>query len=43
MHPVGSIVITTVAQSPESVFGGTWITWGFGRVPVGVDKAQVRI
>lgn len=40
MHPVGSIVITTVAQSPELVFGGTWITWGSGRVPVGVDKAQ---
>ena len=39
-HPIGSIFQTTthstVAQV-EAVLGGTWVAWGSGKVPVGVD------
>lgn len=39
-HPIGSIFQTTahstVAQV-ETALGGTWVAWGSGRVPVGVD------
>ena len=40
LYPVGSIymsaTMSTVAQV-EAAFGGTWVAWGAGRVPVGVD------
>ena len=26
--------------NPEKLFGGTWVAWGTGRVPVGVDDAD---
>ena len=41
MHPVGSIVMTTENSNPGNTFGGTWQSWGAGRVPVGVDSSQV--
>lgn len=37
MHPIGSIIFTTSSINPGVTFGGTWIEWGKGRVPVGVD------
>lgn len=37
MHPVGSIYMSTSSTSPQTTFGGTWVRWGNGRVPVGVD------
>lgn len=40
MHPVGCIYMSTSSVSPQTTFGGTWIRWGNGRVPVGVDKAD---
>ena len=40
MHPIGSIVMTTKNESPEITFGGKWIAWGSGRVPIGVDETQ---
>ena len=40
MHPVGSIVMTTDPESPKAKFGGTWIQWGNGRVPVGVSMNE---
>lgn len=43
IYPVGSIymsaTLSTVAQV-EAALGGTWIAWGAGRVPVGVDTSQ---
>lgn len=40
MYPVGSIYINTLNVNPSSLFGGEWVAWGSGRVPVGVDAAQ---
>lgn len=37
MHPIGCIYMSTSSVSPQTTFGGTWIRWGNGRVPVGVD------
>lgn len=28
------------STNPSSLFGGTWIVWGSGRVPVGVDTSD---
>ena len=42
MHPVGSIVMTTSNSNPGDSFGGTWQSWGSGRVPVGVDTNQTE-
>ncbi len=40
LYPIGSIymscTMSTVAQV-EAAFGGEWVAWGSGRVPVGVD------
>lgn len=41
-HPVGEIYMSTVNTNPESLFGGEWIAWGQGRVPVGVDMSQAE-
>lgn len=40
MHPVGCIYMSTSSTSPQTTFGGTWIRWGNGRVPVGVDTTD---
>lgn len=37
LHPIGSIYISTTSTDPGTIFGGTWVQWGQGRVPVGVD------
>lgn len=36
-YPVGSIYMSTSSTNPSSFMGGTWVAWGSGRVPVGVD------
>ena len=41
-HPVGSLYFSTDPTSPSQIFGGTWIAWGAGRVPVGVDTKQTE-
>ena len=28
--------------NPSTFFGGTWVAWGTGRVPVGVDTADTN-
>ena len=28
--------------NPGTLFGGTWVAWGSGRVPVGVDTTQTE-
>lgn len=35
IYPVGSIYMSTNATNPTNLFGGTWVAWGAGRVPVG--------
>lgn len=42
IYPVGSIYMSVNATNPEILFGGTWVTWGTGRVPVGVDTSQTE-
>lgn len=45
IYPVGSIYISTTLDTVAKVqaaFGGTWIAWGSGRVPVGVDTSQTE-
>lgn len=38
LWPVGSIFMSTVSTNPSQTLGGTWVRWGQGRVPVGVDE-----
>lgn len=40
MHPIGCIYLSTSSVSPQTTFGGTWVRWGNGRVPVGVDSSD---
>lgn len=40
--PVGSIYFSINSENPSKYFGGTWVTWGAGRVPVGVDTSQTE-
>lgn len=41
--PVGSIFMHTTAVNPSTLLGGgTWVRWGNGRVPVGVDTGQTE-
>ena len=43
MHPVGSIYMSVDSTNPAQIFGfGTWVAWGAGRVPVGVDTSQTE-
>lgn len=40
MHPVGDIIMSTNATNPGDIWGGTWVAWGKGRVPVGIDTTD---
>ena len=40
VYPVGSIYMSNKSTNPSSLFGGTWVEWGKGRVPVGVDTSD---
>lgn len=37
IYPVGSIYMSVNNVNPSTLFGGTWVAWGSGRVPVGVN------
>ena len=37
VYPVGSIYMSVNDTDPSTLFGGTWIAWGSGKVPVGVS------
>ena len=39
-YPVGSIYMSASSANPGNLFGGTWESWGSGRVPVGVDTSD---
>lgn len=40
IYPVGAIYMSTNKVNPGTLFGGTWVEWGNGRVPVGVNTAD---
>ncbi len=40
IYPVGSIYMSVNSTSPATLFGGTWVRWGNGRIPVGVDTSN---
>ena len=40
IYPVGSIYMSANNVSPQTFLGGTWVSWGAGRVPVGVDSSD---
>lgn len=44
IYPVGSIFMSATLSTPADVAtalgGGTWVAWGAGRVPVGVDTSD---
>lgn len=39
-HPIGSIEINISGTNPSTYLGGTWIAWGTGKVPVGVNTSD---
>lgn len=41
LFPVGSIYLSTSSTNPnEFMGGGTWVLWGSGRVPVGINTGD---
>ena len=40
IYPIGSIYMSANNVSPQIFLGGTWVAWGSGRVPVGVDTSD---
>ena len=40
VYPIGSIYLSVSSTNPATLFGGTWVAWGTGRVPVGLDTSQ---
>lgn len=40
VYPVGSIYMSVNNVNPSTLFGGTWVAWGSGRVPVGVNASD---
>lgn len=45
IYPVGSIYMSATMSTTsqvEATLGGTWVAWGAGRVPVGVDTTQTE-
>lgn len=40
IYPVGSIYMSVNNTSPSTLFGGTWVEWGTGKVPIGVDTSD---
>ena len=40
LYPVGSIYMSTSNTNPANFLGGTWVAWGSGRVPVGINTSD---
>ena len=40
VYPVGSIYMSINSTNPSTLFGGTWVAWGSGRVPVGYNSSD---
>lgn len=42
-YKIGKIIFDTTNTNPNTYLGfGTWVAWGAGRVPVGVDSGQTE-
>ena len=37
IYPIGCIYMSVSSTNPSTLFGGTWVAWGSGKVPVGVN------
>lgn len=42
VYKIGDIKQTTTNVNPGTYLGGTWVPWGTGRTPVGVDADQAE-
>lgn len=42
VYPIGSIYMSVNNVNPTSFLGGTWESWGSGKVPVGVDVSDAN-
>lgn len=42
IYPVGSIYMSVNSTDPGTLFGGTWVRWGNGKVPVGVNSSETE-
>ena len=42
-YPVGSIYMSVKNTNPSTFFGGTWVAWGQGRVPVGMGGSYTSV
>ncbi len=42
IYPVGAIYISVVSTSPATLFGGTWVAFGAGKVLVGINAAETE-
>lgn len=40
IYPVGAIYMSVNNVNPSTFLGGTWVAWGSGRVPVGVNTSD---
>lgn len=40
IYPVGSIYMSVSSTNPGTIFGGTWTSWGTGRVPVAINTGD---
>ena len=40
VYPIGAIYMSVNSTSPATLFGGTWVSWGAGRVPVGINTSD---
>ena len=40
VYPVGAIYMSVNSTSPATLFGGSWVAWGSGRVPVGINTSD---
>lgn len=38
VYPVGSIYMSVNATNPATIFGGKWVAWGSGRVPLAMGN-----
>lgn len=42
IYPVGTIYTSVVATNPATLFGGTWVEFGAGRVLVGLSSGETE-
>lgn len=41
-YPIGTIYESVNSTNPSEFIGGTWVSWGAGKVSVGVDTSQTE-